>query len=81
MTTLAAAKPDIAHPRVLVPVESSNVEALGHNTHGLFVRFKGGGIYLYHGVPESVFHAALAAGSVGSFVHERVKGHYRHEKL
>jgi hypothetical protein len=81
MTTHAAAKAKLEPPSVMIPVDSSNVAALGHDSRGLFVRFKSGETYLYHQVPESAFHRALSTDSVGGFVHKNIKSNYRTEKL
>lgn len=62
----------------LTPVKSSNIEAVGHGAHGLFVQFKGGGIYQYLDAPASLHKEMLAAESVGSFFRSRVKGRYPH---
>jgi hypothetical protein len=59
------------------PVRSSNVEAVGHHVEsgGMHVRFKGGDTYVYDGVSAEMFERALAAPSVGSFVHRHLKAH------
>jgi hypothetical protein len=58
-------------------VRSSNVEAIGYHseTGGMYVRFKGGDHYVYDGVSAEMFERALAAPSVGSFVHRHLKAH------
>lgn len=62
------------------PVKSSNVEAVGHDGDNLHVRFKGGSTYTYAGVPESTFHAARSAESVGGFIGRNIIGKYDHTK-
>lgn len=64
----------------LTPVSSSNIEAIGHDGDNLHVQFKGGGHYVYQGVPASVHAAALAAPSVGKFINANVRGKYGHAK-
>jgi hypothetical protein len=64
----------------LTPVTSSNIEAIGHNGSRLFVRFKGGGLYSYQGVPEEVYREGLKMESVGSWFRASVRGHYPHMK-
>lgn len=65
----------------LIPVKSSNVVAIGHDGSELRVRFKGGNLYAYEGVPASVFQAFLKAPSVGSFFATRVRGRFTSRKL
>lgn len=60
------------------PVRSSNLEAVRHDpeTGTLAVRFKGGGVYDYAGVPTETYREFLAAPSLGSFLHARIKPHH-----
>lgn len=62
-------------------VESSNIEAIGHDGDALHVKYRSGGTYTYAGVPESVFHNARSSQSVGTFLHANVKGRYDHARL
>lgn len=62
-------------------VKSTNVEAIGHDGAALHVRFKGGKTFTYAGVPESTFHAARSAESVGGFVARNIIGKYEHTKI
>lgn len=62
-------------------VESSNIEAIGHDGDALHVKYKGGGTYTYAGVPESMFHNARSSDSVGTYLHTNVKGKFDHAKL
>jgi hypothetical protein len=64
------------------PVKSSNIVSMGHcpDTNTLAVEFKNGGTYHYHGVPASVHEEAIAAKSVGGYLHSNVKGKYEVEK-
>lgn len=61
-------------------VKSTNVEAIGHHEGALHVRFKGGGTYVYDKVPADLFERARAADSVGSFIHQHVKGKFDSRK-
>lgn len=63
------------------PIKSSNIEAIGHDGDALHVQYRGGGTYTYAGVPESTFHAARSADSIGRFLHVNIKGQYDHAKL
>lgn len=71
-------QPDV----IMVPVESTNVEAVGYDPDRsrLWVRFKGGPHYRYEGVPRPVYDALLAAPSKGQYLHREVKGKYPHHR-
>lgn len=66
-----------------VLLESSNLEAASYNTitNELDIQFKGGSIYRYSDVPESVYQDLLDADSHGKFFHTNIKGMYEFEKL
>ena len=61
----------------LVPVKSSNVEAIGHdpNANELTVKYKSGGVYVYHGVTAEQHAALMAAPSIGGHLHKHIKPH------
>lgn len=63
------------------PVQSSNIQSLGHDGRGLFVRFNGGGLYQYPDVPVDVYQSAFEAPSVGSWFSGAIRGRYEHKKL
>ena len=67
----------------LTPVKSSNVEAVGydHKARELHVRFKGGGTYVYAGVAPEEHAALMAAPSIGSHIHARIKSAKKARKL
>jgi hypothetical protein len=52
---------------------SSNLKSVGYENGILEVEFHNGGIYQYHGVPESVFHELMNAPSRGSYFHWNVR--------
>ena len=60
----------------LTPVESSNVQSVGHDGTDLFVLFHNGGYYKYEDVPQSKFNSLLAAESVGSYINKNIKPVY-----
>ena len=64
-------------------VDSSNVEAIGHDAAAqeLHVRFLSGGTYIYHGVPEDVYHELMAAPSKGSYLNRMIKPNYDYTKM
>ena len=59
----------------LVPVESSQLAAVGHDaeTNTLRVQFKSGATYDYSGVAAEKFEAMLAADSLGKFFGSEIK--------
>jgi hypothetical protein len=60
------------------PVSSSNLATVGYDvaTETLEIEFQNGSTYQYYGVPESIFHDLLSAGSVGSYFSRNVKNIY-----
>lgn len=60
----------------LVPVESSNILAIGYNpaTQELQVKFKAGTTYSYAGVEPAVHEQIMNAESVGSTFSKLIKG-------
>ena len=62
-------------------VESSNIEAIGHDHRGLVVRFKGGGVYRYPEADAAVHDEMLKAESIGGFFRDRVRGKFNHQKV
>lgn len=67
----------------MLPVRSSNIEAIGHDAaaHELHVKFKGGGTYVYAGVHRDIYHAMLESDSPGGFHGHRIKDVFKHRKL
>lgn len=59
----------------LVPVESSNLAAVGYDpaNETLYVSFAGGSLYAYDGVDEAVHIGLMKANSKGSFFYEHVR--------
>lgn len=75
---MTTAKP--AHPP-LHPVQSSNIDAIGWHDGKLRVRFKGGGLYDYEAVPESVHDAFRASDSAGKFFFANIRGKFKHREV
>ncbi|MBL1418057.1 MAG: KTSC domain-containing protein [Moritella sp.] len=67
----------------MINVDSSNVAAVGYDedSYTLQVEFNNGGTYQYFDVPEHLFEGLRDAGSVGGFLAENIKGHYRYSKV
>jgi hypothetical protein len=68
----------------LVPVASSNVEAVGYDAAAreLHVRFKSGPtVYVYEGVAPEQHQALIAADSIGSHLHRHIKGRHGFRRI
>ena len=67
----------------MIPVESSNIEAVGYDgdSSTLQVEFKNGGTYQYFDVPEHIFEGLRDADSVGRYLASVIKGSYRYSKV
>jgi hypothetical protein len=64
------------------PVDSSNVEEVGWDRHqGMYVTFKSGATYLYHGVTRQRAVACAMAPSVGSYINKVIKPEYECTRL
>ncbi|MGA3015963.1 MAG: KTSC domain-containing protein [Bryobacteraceae bacterium] len=59
------------------PVESSNIEAIGHDpaTNTLGVKFKSGGLYHYQGISAEKHQALMAADSKGKHFFKHIRHH------
>lgn len=62
-------------------VESSNIDAIGHDGDHLFIRFKSGGVHRFHDVPAETFESMKSADSVGKFFHATIKGKHVSNKM
>lgn len=67
----------MTEPR-LEPVQSSNIDAVGHEGTALYVRYKGrdgrpGDLWRYAGVPQSIFAEMKGSGSVGRYIAQFIK--------
>jgi len=68
----------------MIPVSSSNVQAIGYNeaSQVLYVRFSSNTLYSYQGVPIAEFYGLQNAPSVGGYLNANIKkGHYIHQRL
>jgi hypothetical protein len=68
---------------VRTPVTSSSIASAGYLADGstLEVEYRNGSIYQYFAVPKSVFESLLGAESKGTFVSERIRGHYPYRRV
>ena len=64
------------------PVSSSNVKSVGFDsdTGTLAIEFSDGSIYHYADCSKDHYNNLLAAKSVGSYIHNNIKGVYKHSK-
>lgn len=62
----------------MIPVTSSNIEAVGYNilTETLYVQFKGGKVYSYEKVPQTVYLSLMSTDSVGKYFNQFIKNQY-----
>ena len=62
---------------------SGNVERTTYKSSDdlLEVEFLNGGIYQYKDVPKDIWEGMKIADSVGSYLHQHIKGNYRYEKV
>ena len=60
----------------MIPVESSNLAAVGYNNGNLYIKFLTGVTRCYSGVPEHVFQALLDAPSKGRYHADYIKNVY-----
>jgi len=58
-----------------IKVSSSNIESIGYDKERkeLYVEFRGGGIYVYVGVPGLVYEKLMESNSKGRFLANNVK--------
>lgn len=64
-------------------VKSTNIKSVGYDPkeRTLAVAFSDGSLYHYHNIERNKFEDLAEAKSVGSFLHEHIKGVYKHTKM
>jgi KTSC domain len=67
----------------MIPVVSSNIDSVGYDNdkQELHVMFKGGKVYIYEKVYQSVHSNMMAADSIGGFLSKTIKPHYKFRKV
>lgn len=60
----------------MVPVVSTNIDAVGWLDGTLRVAFNSGHVWEYEGVPQDVYENLRDAGSVGGYFARAVKGRF-----
>ena len=64
----------------MIPVESSNIVAIGYDDNTLYVKYSSG-IYRYDNVPKEVTEKLLNSDSKGGFMNSYIKGIYSCTKI
>lgn len=62
-------------------VNSTNIEAVGHDGSALYVRFHGGALYRYRTAGADLHAALLASASPGKLFHRNVKPNHKGERM
>ena len=64
-------------------VKSSNINGVHYSpeTKVLHIKYRNGGVYRYQDVSAEKHSDLLAADSIGSFVHNHIKGKHAHSKV
>jgi hypothetical protein len=62
-------------------VSSSDLAAVGYENGSLCVRFNSGGLYVYSGVPESIYSGLMNASSHGKYFHAYIKNSYSYQRI
>ncbi len=64
-------------------VSSSNVANVGYDSQSLTleVGFHFGGVYQYYRVPISEYRRLVGAASIGSYLHNHIKGVYSYRRV
>ena len=70
-------------PIPLMPVESSNIEAVGYDQEEqeLIIEFKSGRTYIYFDVPFDVYTGLMDAESKGKYFHKNIRNIYEYQEL
>lgn len=64
------------------PVNSSNLVSAGYDptTGTLEIEFKGGDVYTYSGVPQTIYDGLMSANSPGHYFHNVIRMSYPYKK-
>ena len=64
-------------------VSSSNIRSIGYDAIQklLEIEFHSGGIYHYHGVPESHYHGLMSAPSKGTYFAQFIKNVFAFNRI
>lgn len=66
----------------MIPVESSNLKAVGYNIgeSKLEIEFKSGAAYEYYDVPQYVYDELMAADSLGKYADQNIYKVYKQNR-
>ncbi len=64
----------------LVPVQSSNIKAVGYKEGNLYIEFTSG-VYVYTNVDKHIYEELLAAESKGKYVAANIRGNYSYRRV
>ena len=76
-------QPGFPDPNIIeIFLKSSNIVSTGYNRqlHLLYIKFAGGAVYIYDGVPEHIYNSFLSADSHGKFAHAYIYKIYRYRR-
>ena len=62
-------------------ISSSDLASVGYENGSLYVRFNSGGLYVYSGVPESIYSGLMNASSHGKYFHAYIKNSYSYQRI
>jgi len=65
----------------MIPVDSSQIAAIGHEGSTLTVQFKNGAVWHYAGISAEVFKLLEGADSVGKFFNSAIKPHHKATRI
>lgn len=67
----------------LVKVNSSQIDSVGYDKSNqyLYVRFRGGALYVYYGVVEYIFDGFMKAQSMGKYFGAYIRNKYKYTRL
>ena len=65
----------------MIPVSSSNLQAVGYDGETLRIQFRSGGIYDYYNVPAFVYNGLMNAPSKGSYHAAYIKNAYTYSRV
>ena len=67
----------------MVPVESSNLRAVGYDasSNTLYIEFRGNRLYAYYSVPQMVHAELMLAPSKGRYHRKNIRSIYKYTRL
>lgn len=65
----------------MIPVQSSDLSAVGYEDGTLQIYFHSGGVYRFIHIPEAEYRALLLAPSKGKYFHAHIEGKYPFQRM